>query len=386
MGKLLKWFWLLSKRLYKKPTFLIIMALVPVCVLVLSFAAAQDSGFLHIALGQEDLQDPISSQIVADLQKEKSLIRFTVAPSGEAAEEMVRTGKADVAWIFPKDMQQRIDTFLANKSRRNAVVRVMERETTVFSRIAQEKLVSELYTYCAKAQYLRHIRSTYETLEEISDEQLMEIYGNIALSEELFVFEDVEGNVRSEQTGNYLTAPIRGLLATLICLCAGAATVFFMQDEKAGTFALVKETRRLPVAVACVMIAALNMAVVALIALGASGLLGNVALEVVSMVLYCLCCAGFWLLLKEILGSMKWICALMPILLIAMVALCPVFLQLGALKKAGLFLPPTYFINGAYNTRYLWYSAAYAGGLLAVTALLQKVKSLHPRSRAASLR
>lgn len=375
MKTILKWFWFLNKRLYRKPAFLILMAVVPVCVLVLSFAAARDSGFLHIALGQEDLQDPISSEIVAALQQENTLIRFTVTDSAAAAQKMVRTGQADVAWIFPGDMQQKIDTFLGNKTRRNAVVRVVERETTVFSRIAQEKLVSEMYGYFAKAQYLRHIRTSYEDLETISDEQLLEVYGSVALSEDLFVFEDVEGNARQSPSGNYLTAPIRGLLATLICLSAGAATVFFMRDEQLGTFSLVKESRRLPVALGCVMIAALNMSVMAVIALGASGLLGNMASELLAMVLYCACCAGFWLLLKELLGSIKRMCAVIPILLLAMVALCPVFVQFGFTQKVGYLLPPTYLICSGQGWRYLLYMAGYAGGLLGITALLQTLKN-----------
>lgn len=375
MKTMLKWFWLLNKRLYKKPAFLILMAVVPVCVLVLSFAAARDSGFLHIALGQENPQDPISSQIVNSLQKENSLIRFTVTDSPAAAREMVMTGQADVAWIFPEDMQQRIDTFLGNKTRRNAVVRVVERETTVFSRIAQEKLVSELYVYCAKAQYLRYARSAYEELEDVSDEKLLEVYGAVALSEDLFVFEDVQGNTRQTQSENYLIAPVRGLLATLICLSAGAATVFYMRDEQLGTFSLVKESRRLPVSFGCVMIAALNMSVMAVIALGISGLLKNVVWELLAMVLYCGCCAGFWLLLKELLRSIKRLCAVMPILLLAMVALCPVFVQFAFTQKVSYLLPPTYLICSGQDRRYLLYMAAYAVGLLGITALLQTLKN-----------
>lgn len=248
MRKLLQWFWLLNKRLYKKPTFLVLMALIPLCVMALSFAAQRSSGFLHVALGQGDANDPISSRIVQDFLAEKSLIRFTLAESPEAAVEMVRTGNADVAWVFPADMQGRIQQFLKNKSRRNAVVQVVERETTVFTRIVQEKLTSEIYVHCAKAQYLQHMRKEFEALNELSDQQLMDFYENTALSEELFVFEDVEGNVRKEGQTNYVTAPIRGLLAVLVCLCAGAATIYYMRDEQVGTFALVKESQRLFVA------------------------------------------------------------------------------------------------------------------------------------------
>ena len=69
----------------------------------LAAVSEQDSGFLHIALAQEDGQDPISSSIIEQLQKEPSLIRYTLcADAKEAAARFAAEGKRfDVIVVDP---------------------------------------------------------------------------------------------------------------------------------------------------------------------------------------------------------------------------------------------------------------------------------------------
>ena len=54
MKKALLWLWMLTKRLYKKPTFLVILVLIPALVLCYSAAAKEESGMITVALASED--------------------------------------------------------------------------------------------------------------------------------------------------------------------------------------------------------------------------------------------------------------------------------------------------------------------------------------------
>ena len=65
--RLLRWMLLLSKRLYKKPAFLLILLLIPLAVFGLGSMAEEDHGMLHILLVQRDPSDPLSSSVVARL-------------------------------------------------------------------------------------------------------------------------------------------------------------------------------------------------------------------------------------------------------------------------------------------------------------------------------
>ena len=69
-----KWMYMLTKRLYKKAVFVIILAIIPIVVLGVSIIAKQDSGFVTIALAQEDNSNKASNEIITELLNDKKLI------------------------------------------------------------------------------------------------------------------------------------------------------------------------------------------------------------------------------------------------------------------------------------------------------------------------
>ena len=98
------WFCMLTKRLYKKPSFLLILLMIPLLVFAYGRVAQEESGILTVALVQSDPADPLSGEIIDGLVQSSPLIRYKVVDSVEQAHEQVRMGAADSAWIFPADM------------------------------------------------------------------------------------------------------------------------------------------------------------------------------------------------------------------------------------------------------------------------------------------
>ncbi len=374
--KILKWFLMLSKRLYKKSTFVALLALIPLGVLILTFAANRESGFVKVVLAQQDCNDPVSSAIVENFLQEKSLILFTQADSRENAIAAVKEGQADAAWIFPANMQETIRDYSGENSVREPIVSVVEREQTVFTRLSREKLTAALFRHCAGARYLSFSRENVSGSEAFSDDNLMEYFNGIAINRDLFAFDNADEDSNTAEQANYLTAPVRGLLAVLICLGGVAATLLYMQDDKKGVFALVKETQRPIVSFACVMIALLNLAVVVLVALFATDLAGGVGRELLGMALYCICCALFCLLLKELLASIRLYSVMLPLLVIAMCAVCPVFFDFKKIGFAAHIFPPTYYIYLLHDSRYLLYMPMYAAGLTALLLLIRTLSNI----------
>ena len=369
--KLFKWFLMLNKRLYKKITFVVLMVLIPVCVLVLMFAAGQESGFVKIVMAQHDGSDPISSAIVESFLNEKSLVLFVEADSPEAALETVESGQADAAWIFPEDMNEKINAFSGEENFREPVVSVVEREQTVFNRIAREKLAAALMKYCARAKFISFSRQNIPGSEAFDEETLIGYFEGVAIDQQLFAFDNADAEESTASQSNYLIAPIRGLLSVLICLGGAAAVLLYMQDEKKGVFSLVKEAQRPLVAFACVLIALLNLAVVVLAALLITGLATGIFTELLGILLYCICCALFCLLIKELVGSMRAYSVLLPLLAIALCAVCPVFFDFKKLALPAHLFPPTYYIHLLYDGRYLVYMPLYGVALLVLTILMR---------------
>ena len=109
MKRMLLWFALMNKRLFKRVSFWLILAAVPLLVLALGLLAQQESGVTTVALYAEDEADPAAEAILARLTEGKSVMRCVRCDSERETKRLVSTGRADVAWIFPKDLSARID-------------------------------------------------------------------------------------------------------------------------------------------------------------------------------------------------------------------------------------------------------------------------------------
>lgn len=372
MGRIAKWFFMLSKRLYKKPSFLILLLLIPICVGLFAVAARQDSGFVHIVLAQERSGDTLSSEIIRDLMAEDGMLRFTLAESPDDALEAVVTGEADEAWIFPGDTEDRVRDFISGKN--DYIVRSVIREDTALLQLAREKLSSALYQYCAKAHYIDYIRKHFAELDVAADGELAAYFEQVKVSEDLFLYGDPAAPSLQDGALNYLTSPIRGLLAVMMLLCCMAATMFYMQDERAGTFCWVRQSRRGLTAFGCIATAGLHSSVIVLISLLAASLSWDLFAEITAILTYCLCCSGFCLLLKAILPSIGSYGAIVPLVTVAVVGICPVFLDLRELLPVQLLFPPTYYINGLYDRQYLLYALAYTILCLCLAWLISWVR------------
>ena len=108
-------------------------------------------------------------------------------------------------------------------------------------------------------------------------------------------------------------------------LCGMAATMYYMQDEAAGTFAHVKQRWKGVTAFGCVLTAVLNLSVVLTVSLWLSSLAGNLFREAAIVLLYAVCCTSFGLLLRRICASLRAYAALIPLLTVVGIGVCPVF-------------------------------------------------------------
>ena len=155
--KLVMWFLLLSKRLYKKLTFLAILLLIPVLVLAYNAAAQDDSGMITVVLAQKE-SDPLAQKIIENLDASSQLIRYDICQDAETAQALVEGGKADMAWIFEGNLEARLADFMAQPKEKNALVTVFLREDDVTLRLAREKLSGALYQALSQRLYITYIR------------------------------------------------------------------------------------------------------------------------------------------------------------------------------------------------------------------------------------
>ena len=63
----------------------------------------------------------------------------------------------------------------------------------------------------------------------------------------------------------------------------------------------------------------------------------------------------------------------LPLLIVVMLVVCPVFFDLGALRALQYLFPPTYYINASTSNRFLVLMVVYALALLVVYILSGKL-------------
>jgi len=357
MRKLLMWFVLLNKRLYKKITYVGILLLIPILVVLFTLTVKDSGGIVNIVLAQEDPKDSFASQIIRELYNDSAVIAFQEA-SPEDAIELVSAGKADAAWILPADLTGRLTDYIYEEKNSDGFIRIIEREQTVPLRLAREKLGAVMHRQSVKITYLKHIREVAPETREMDDHMLLGYLERTDVSGQLFAFYDIHGN-RRDDTANFLTTPIRGLLAVLAVISAIVTAMYYQSDLDRGIFSLLAERHRVYGEFGYQMISSVNILFFVTVTLLLTGLGTKLWVEVLLFFLFSICCALFAMLLRMFFGGRRGLAVLIPVLTIVMLAVCPVFFDIGYLRKIQFLLPPTYFINGAYSFRYLIYLAGY---------------------------
>ncbi|MBO5891636.1 MAG: ABC transporter permease [Oscillospiraceae bacterium] len=374
MKKTFKWFLLLNKRLYKKLTFVLILMLIPLLVFGYGVVAREESGMLTIALASEE-ESTLAAQVMQELKDSTNLIRYIICETPEDAEKMVSDSKADAAWVFGKDLENSIYRFVQKPAKKNAFIRVVERENSVLLKLAREKLSGAMFKHCSRVFYLSYIRENVPQLDTVADEDLLRHYDEYAMDAELFdfAFLDSDTETPEPEDANYLLIAVRGLLAIVVVLGGLAAALYYIRDEQAGTFSLVSQKNKPAVEFGCQIIAVLNIALVTLVAMFLAGLTGPVGREVVIHILYTVSVAAFAMTVRRLCGKLSAIGTALPLLVVLMLVICPVFFDLGALRQLQYLFPPTYYINAAYSNRYLMLMIVYSAAMLAVYTLSGKV-------------
>lgn len=366
------WVVLLTKRLYKKWTFLLLLALIPALVLGYGLVDKSDAGVLTIALSCQDWDDQAAAEMVRDLENGSQLIHFQVYPTEEAAEEAVRSARADAAWIFLEDTQERLEAFAHGFSDRDAFIRVVEREESVSTVLAREKLSAAAFTQVGKALYLQYLRAKVPALDGVSQDEFLEYFRQVNLNGQLFTF-DSQGQEATAQEASYLTAPVRGLLAVVVVLSGLAGAMYHQQDKAAGTFARVPENRGFLLEMGCQLLILTNVLAVAEAALALTGDTRSFWPEAGAFVVFLFTCLGFSMLLSTLLSHRNAMAVALPVIAVAMLGVCPIFFDLGFLGRFQLLFPPTYFLRGLYQPQYLLWGLLYGSVTLLSAFALGKI-------------
>lgn len=363
----LMWIWLFLKRLLKKPTYLALLILIPLTVALFHGVTGEPAGMVTVLLAQEAQSDPVSSELIDQLLQRPGVIRF-VHTTVEEATRQVSCGKADAAWIFPEDTEKCLQAYAAGEPSSGHFIRVLEQEQTIPLRLARERLNAVIYSQTVRQVFVQTAHRLVPQTQDADD--LTDYLEQTHVTGELFEFADVQGNPQ-QSSGNYLIAPIRGMLAVITLLCALVTGIYYRQDERNGLFALIPTGYRAGVEAGYHLLSTVSILAVCVVALGISGLVTSAGAECLLFALYAVGCALFAMVLGGLAAD--HLAASLPVLSAVLLVVCPVFLDIPGIRPAQYLLPPTYYILGAADRRWILalalYDVALAGLWVAVRAI-----------------
>ena len=349
------WLWMLAKRLYKKPSFLLILLLIPAMVLGYRASTNESSSMMSVALVM-DGNDPLTAELSQTFSQTGQLLNCLPCDM-DTANQLLVTGKVDAIWHFPENLTERLRLFSQKPSASNAFIDVIVREQTVPLRLSQEKISGVLFEPIARYVYLDQLRQVAPELAHMSDEALLTYYDQTYISDSLFSFQ--KSQTANAIEGHYLLSPLRGLLGIIAILCALSASMYYLTDRKRGTFAWVSRHRQSIPEFANQFVSVFHVVVCAWVCLGLTGLSGGFFRELVVTVAYTVCCCAFSMVLRRIFNSIRSLGALLPLLITLMLVICPVFFNFGPMRPMQYLLPPTYYIHAVSNSLWLGYMLVY---------------------------
>lgn len=340
------WYWLMTKRLLKKPSYLVLLLAVPLLTVALTLAAQKDVGFITVALAGGE-GDPVAMSAKAELLQSYGLLRCVDCAGPEEAVELVKTAQADAAWIFRDDTREELRRVVTSSGSRGAVL-VVEREETVFLRLAREELASLLYPTASRMLFREHLASVSGDTPLPEDEILDSYYSILSSDQQVLIFTYDDGQVQ-EPTRDFLTNPLRGLLSLLVVLAGLASCMFYYAEEEAESFLRVRGPAGRLLPLLCHVCAMVPVALAALAAMAFSGMIRSFGMELFLSALLCLSAAGFCEALRRLCRRQEGLGALLPILMMVMLVLSPIFLHFKQFAILRSLLPPVYYLFGAYR-------------------------------------
>ena len=371
--RLWTWYYLLNKRVLKKYSFLLILLLIPLLVKGMQLIAEQESGMLKIVLCQENPSEESSFEMIDALMQDKGILRYIKMESASEAEAEVRAGRADAAWIFAEDMGERIKAYVSGETKKKSLITVIEREDNVALQLSREKLYSAVYPRLSYEIYQNYVKGI-DGLEHLTKEQLFEAYERMKVEGSLFQFAYANETIRIEKEPHYLLMPMRGLLSLIIMLCGLAGAMYLMQDESCGRFVWISQKQRIGFSFFYYMPIVVNAALAAGMALLWTRMFLSIKRELILMLLYLVMVIGFCELIRQWTGKLSILGASIPLLILSMLVMCPVFFELRSFRMLQYLLPPFYYLMSLYNDAFIGKGLLYIVGLYSMLFITKIIK------------
>lgn len=355
--KLTVFFKLQWKRILKNIPFLLMLALFPVCLFLLSraFGGEEDSRIpVGLCLSTED---PLAKNVCDKLvELDDSLFSFRLITSKEELLKKVQSNQLECGYLFEKKLGSELD-----KNRLKNLITVYVSAGTTCTGVLNELIYANLfeeYSLSLLQENLTeagHLPFTDKAAKEFSlppvTPDLVENYYRSHLSDGStfrIQVEFVEDTVITPLSGTQTaTVPLlRGFTALFLLLCGFLALLTSYHDEKNGLYARLHGTPRFLAPRLTQLAYLLPSGAVSLLGLFVSGTGTGFGKELLALICYLMALLVFYGILGTLIRNHTVLCAAFPMVLLCTLVFTPVITDLSFFfpwMKAVRYILPAYY-------------------------------------------
>ncbi|HIS46359.1 MAG TPA: hypothetical protein IAB46_02180 [Candidatus Scybalocola faecigallinarum] len=361
---------MLTKRLFRRLSFWLILLMVPALAAGAGLLSGQDGALLRLGIYVPVSGDTMACQVGEALFDSGNAVEYIWFQSPEALRRETAFGKIDGGYIFPENMSGQLEDFLSGRA--DTLVIFVAREDTPWLQAAREQFFGVIFPYISRAvgedftlRAARDLRLDTAKAQEEFDR----LYDENRITENLFQM-SVYGNGResedSEAGGSYLTAPLRGFLALFVLLTGLTMGMYLLKDRENGVYQWIARGKMPWLPWMYILTGTLAGGGAAFLGLMASGTGGSWARELFQMLLLVLGVTGFSSVLVRLIRRPAVLGACIPVVILLCAVVCPVFLSIKGLQIIKYMLPPYFYLTGSASVRLTGYLALY--GLITFAA------------------
>lgn len=332
MKRYFTWFILYSKRLLKKPSFLILLLLLPLCTIALTKLSKEADSAIQVGI-YLDLQeaDDLAKSAYHILLEDKSLVHFHAYDSTEEMIHDIKTKKLDCGYFFPSQLEKA----LQNNGSEETIIVYSPRDS-LSSKMVNEKVYSAIiqdYSFVILEDFVSREKIFSHMDDSILHKKLLSGYELYRSNGSTFTFDygiadTPQSDTQTLDTSSpldYLTLPIRGMLAVLILIAGFCGGLLWYTDNKNGIYQQVSGSLSYFLTFITIWIPTLFTGIISLICIYLCGLNCGFGWEIFGMLFYCLLVTGFCSLLRILIPTeIMYACAL-PLFALISLIVCPVF-------------------------------------------------------------
>lgn len=374
---------LFMKRLCKKPSFLIILLLMPTLVFGLRMVLSEDNETIYVALLCED-ESENAKNVIEDLVNTKGAVYYYRSESVEDLRADVLTGHAECGFVFHEGLWEAMV-----REEAEGYITVYQNTKTTNADFIKEEIYADMYSYLSY-DVLMYYLSDDEFEDGLTDEErtayLSEKYRAYVTEGGVFTLSYLDGGntvVRDMSDvaadNSFLMKPVRGTLSLFMLMAAMAGAVFWAIDEKEGVYKTLGYAERPYVNMAVIFIPAFLAGAAALISIYIGGVSEGLFREAAGAAVYCILLTGFANLIRSLTANAAFICSLLPTLTVVCLICCNIVVNAAKLLPGvtviRLFLPANYYLEMTDSVSGCLVTAGLGFVLIGISVLIDRKKS-----------